>query len=74
MDKIASKLFSMSMMALGMFIFLFAIGIATLLESKYDVQTAKILVYNATWFEILLAYLCINLISNIFRYKIEFER
>ncbi|MBB78428.1 MAG: hypothetical protein CL844_05445 [Crocinitomicaceae bacterium] len=69
MDKIASKLFSMSMMALGMFIFLFAIGIATLLESKYDVQTAKILVYNATWFEILLAYLCINLISNIFRYK-----
>ena len=73
MDKIASKLFSMRMMAIGMFIFLIAIGIATLLESKYDVQTAKILVYNATWFEILLAYLCINLISNIFRYKM-FQR
>lgn len=56
-------------MALGMFIFLFAIGAATFIESAYDVQTAKLFIYNGTWFEILLVYLAINLISNIFRYN-----
>ncbi len=59
----------MRMMALAMIVFLVAIGWATILESKYDIQTAKILIYNAKWFEILLAFLTINLIANIFRYK-----
>jgi cytochrome c-type biogenesis protein CcsB len=70
MDKILGQFFSMRMMALGMFIFLFAIGAATFIESAYDVQTAKLFIYNATWFEILLVYLSINLISNIFRYNL----
>jgi len=59
----------MKMMALGMFIFLAAIGIATFVESIYDIQTAKIWIYNARWFEILLAYLGINLVANIFSYR-----
>lgn len=59
----------MRMMALAMLIFLIAIGTATFIESMYGIQAAKILVYNATWFEILLAFLCINLIANIFRYQ-----
>jgi cytochrome c-type biogenesis protein CcsB len=70
MDKLLGQFFSMRMMALGMFIFLFAIGAATFIESAYDVQTAKLFIYNATWFEILLVYLSINLISNIFRYNL----
>jgi len=69
MDKIIGHFFSMRMMALGMFVFLFAIGAATFIESAYDVQTAKLFVYNATWFEILLVYLAINLISNIYRHE-----
>ncbi len=59
----------MRMMAIAMFLFLAAIGTATFLESIYGIQTAKILIYNATWFEILLGYLCFSLIANIFRYK-----
>ena len=59
----------MRMMALGMLIFLVAIALATILESKYDIQTAKLFIYNAKWFEILLVYLLINLIVNIFRYR-----
>lgn len=70
MDKVISQFFSMRMMALGMFIFLFAIGAATFFESTYGIQTAKLLIYNSTWFEILLVYLAINLISNIFRYQL----
>ncbi|MBI1837107.1 MAG: cytochrome c biogenesis protein ResB [Flavobacteriia bacterium] len=70
MEKFAQSFFSMKMMALGMFIFLFAIGTATFLESAYDTQTAKIIIYNALWFEILLTYLGMNLISNIFKYNL----
>ena len=73
MKKILTSLFSMKLMALAMLVFLVSIGWATILESKYDIQTAKILVYNALWFEVLLVYLAINLIVNIFRYKM-FQR
>ena len=69
MEKIARIFFSMRMMAVGLTVFFLAIGWATLLESQYDIQTAKIMIYNALWFELLLAYLCINLIANIFNYR-----
>lgn len=69
MERIANALFSMRMMTVALFMFLVSIGIATFIESAYDVQAAKILVYNATWFEVLLVYLGINLLANIFRYN-----
>ena len=73
MERISQAFFSMRMMASAMIVFLVAIAAATLLESQYDIQTAKILVYNAKWFEILLVYLGLNLIANIIRYKM-FQR
>ena len=69
MEKFARSFFSMRMMALSMIVFLMAIAIATFLESAYDIDTARIIVYNALWFELLLVYLGINLIANIIRYK-----
>jgi cytochrome c-type biogenesis protein CcsB len=69
MEKLSKALFSMRMMALAMMIFFIAIGAATIIESVYDIQTAKIMIYNALWFEILLAFLAITLIANIIRYK-----
>ena len=69
MENFARAFFSMRMMALGMLLFLVAIGAATFLESAYDIQTAKIMIYNALWFELLLVYLGLNLIANIFRYN-----
>lgn len=59
----------MSLMTLGMLLFLGGIGVATFLESLHGIQAAKILVYNALWFEILLLYLCLSLIANIFKYR-----
>ena len=73
MEKFLRFLFSMKMMAVGMIIFLVAIGTATILESKFNIQAAKIIIYNAMWFEILLVYLGLNLVANIFRYKM-FQR
>ncbi len=63
----------MRMMALAMLVFLVAIGMATMIESTYDIQAAKIMIYNATWFEILLIYLVINLIFNIYTHRM-FQR
>ena len=73
MEKLSRSFFSMRMMAVAMIIFLVAIGAATLIESTHDIQTAKILIYNALWFEVLLVYLALNLIANIFRYRM-FQR
>ncbi|MDD2983776.1 MAG: cytochrome c biogenesis protein CcsA [Crocinitomicaceae bacterium] len=73
MGKIIKALFSMRMMALGMLVFLVAIGIATMIESTYDIQAAKIMIYNALWFEILLVYLVLNLIANIYTHRM-FQR
>ncbi len=73
MGKIIKALFSMRMMALGMLVFLVAIGMATMIESTYDIQAAKIMIYNATWFEILLIYLAFNLIYNIYVHRM-FQR
>jgi cytochrome c-type biogenesis protein CcsB len=69
MEKFLNALFSMRAMAMAMVVFFVAIGCATFIESYYNVQASKFWVFNAHWFEILLAYLCINLIANIVRYK-----
>ncbi|MCC6700979.1 MAG: cytochrome c biogenesis protein CcsA [Fluviicola sp.] len=69
MEKLANALFSMRAMAVGLLIFLVAIARATFIESNENVQAAKLWIYNAKWFELLLVYLCISLIANIFRYQ-----
>lgn len=69
MEKIASALLSMRAMAVGLFIFFFAIAKATFIESNETTQAAKLWIYNAKWFEILLLFLAINMIANIYRYQ-----
>jgi cytochrome c-type biogenesis protein CcsB len=69
MEKFARGFFSIRMMAVGMLVFLLSIGFATFIETKFDTQSSKLVVYNAMWFELLLVYLAMSLIANIFRYK-----
>lgn len=69
MDKFFKIFFSMRMMTVGLFLFLASIATATFLESMHDTQTARIIIYNAWWFEVLLTYLAINLIANIFEHR-----
>jgi len=69
MNWFVRKMFSMQMATLGLFAFLFAIATATFLESIYDIQTAKLMVYNALWFEFLLLYLTACLIVNTFVHR-----
>ncbi|MGC6470169.1 MAG: cytochrome c biogenesis protein CcsA [Flavobacteriales bacterium] len=69
-NKFFSALVSMRMMAFLMLLFFVAIGYATFIENDFGTITAKALVYNAKWFEILILILTINMIANINRYKL----
>ena len=55
---INSVLFSMRTMALLVLIFFVAIAYATFVENDFGTQTAKALVYNARWFEIIICLYC----------------
>ena len=69
MKTFLSYVGSMKTMAVLMAIFAFSIGYATFIENDYGTITAKAEVYNAKWFELLLLLLSINLLLNIFKYK-----
>ncbi|MFZ2891109.1 cytochrome c biogenesis protein ResB, partial [Sulfuricurvum sp.] len=69
MNKVLSLLGSMKTMAALMLVFAVAIGYATFIENDYGSMTAKADIYNARWFEILLALLAINLTLNIINFN-----
>jgi cytochrome c-type biogenesis protein CcsB len=70
MKKIASFFFSMLFTGILVVIFAISIGYATFIENDYGTVTAKILIYNSKWFEILLLIICVNLIGSIFTNKL----
>ncbi len=69
MKQLFSFMNSMKTMAVLMLIFAISIGYATIIENDFGTMTAKAEVYNARWFEVLLALLAINLTLNIFKYR-----
>ncbi|OOG65876.1 cytochrome c biogenesis protein CcsA [Flavobacterium sp. A45] len=68
--KIFSFLFSTRLMALLFLTFAIAMGTGTFIESKYNTDTARILVYNTWWFEAIMGFFMINFIGNIKRYQL----
>ena len=70
LDKIKSFLLSMKTMTLLVLIFFVAVAYATFIENDFGTQTAKALVYNAHWFEVIIVLLNINMLYNIKRYKL----
>lgn len=68
--KIFSFLFSTRLMALLFISYAVAMATGTFIESKYNTDTAKILVYNAWWFEAIHVFFLINFIGNIKRYQL----
>ncbi len=69
MKRLLSILNSMNTMIILMAILAIAVGYATFIENDYGTITAKAEIYNARWFEVLLLLLTINLILNIYKYK-----
>jgi cytochrome c-type biogenesis protein CcsB len=68
--KLFSVLFSTRLMALLFLTFAIAMGAGTFIESKYNTDTARILVYNTWWFEAIMGFFMINFIGNIKRYQL----
>ncbi|MEA3372545.1 MAG: cytochrome c biogenesis protein CcsA [Campylobacterota bacterium] len=69
MKKILSVLMSMQTMVVMLLLLGVASGYATFIENDFGTMTAKAEIYNARWFELLLAFLTANLIYNIIRFK-----
>ncbi|SMC09353.1 cytochrome c biogenesis protein [Nitratiruptor tergarcus] len=70
LKSLQKSFFSIKSAVIMMFIFAVSIGIATFIENDYGTQTAWALVYTAKWFEILLVLLSLNLLYNIFRFRL----
>jgi cytochrome c-type biogenesis protein CcsB len=70
MNKIGDFLFSTRLMSLILACFALSIATATFIENDFGSASARSLVYNARWFEILLLTGLINLVGIIIRRKL----
>lgn len=68
--KYFSFLFSTRFMAILFLGFALAMGIGTFIESYYNTDTARIWIYNAWWFELIMVFFMINFAGNIKRYQL----
>lgn len=68
--KITLPFFSMLTTGILLVIFAVSIAYATFIENDFGAATAKILIYNSWWFEVLLYVLAINLIGSILIHKL----
>ncbi len=70
MKKIQDILISTRTMAVLLLGYAFAMAYATFLENDYGTPTAKALIYEAWWFELIMLLLILNFIGNIGRYRL----
>ena len=73
LKSIKDILFSTRLTALLLFVFGIAIGTATFIENDFGTPAAKALIFNTRWLELVMLLLGVNLVGNIFKYKM-FQR
>ena len=69
-SKFLQLLFSTKFMLILLILFPIAMGVGTFLESWYSTDAARIWVYNAWWFELLMLLLILNFMGNIKKYNL----
>ena len=70
MKKILELIFSSKATLILLIVFTLVIGAATFIEEIYDTTTARLLVYNAKWFDFILLLLVLNFIGSIKKYHL----
>ncbi|WP_136465357.1 cytochrome c biogenesis protein CcsA [Flagellimonas onchidii] len=70
LDKLSKILFSTRLMAVLFLVLAIAMAFGTFIENWYSTETARIYIYNTTWFEVIMVFFMINFIGNIFRYRL----
>ena len=68
--KLFSILFSTRLMAILFITYAAAMAAGTFIESYYNTDTARIIIYNAWWFEAIHVFFLINFFGNIKRYQL----
>ncbi|MGB0828625.1 MAG: cytochrome c biogenesis protein CcsA [Flavobacteriaceae bacterium] len=69
-ERILNLLFSTRLTAVLFLAYPTAMAFGTFIESGYSTDTAKIWIYNAWWFELLMVLMAVNFIGNIFKYRL----
>ncbi len=69
-QRLINLIFSTRLMAMLFIAFAVAMGIGTFIENDHGTPAARILVYNAWWFEAIMVLFVINFIGNIKRYQL----
>lgn len=70
MKKISDLIFSMQFAGALLLIIAAAIGTATFIENDFGTIAAQVLVYSATWFELLLLLTTVSLAGSVFKYRL----
>jgi cytochrome c-type biogenesis protein CcsB len=70
MKKVIDIIISMKTMVIFSLLFAIVSAVATFIENDFGTQTAWASIYNTKWFEAIMGILALNLIGNIFRFKL----
>ena len=70
MKKIISFISSMKFMTLLILLFAIALAFGTFVENDFGRSSAKALIYNTWWFELMLALFVYNLFNNLIKYRL----
>ena len=68
--KIVSIFFSTRLMAILFLTYAAAMAAGTFIESAYNTDTARIIIYNSWWFEAIHLFFLINFLGNMKRYQL----
>lgn len=69
MKRLWNLITSLPTMAFLFLVLAVAMAIATFIETGYGTTAARVLVYNAWWFELIWLILAINLVENLIRFR-----
>ena len=68
--RLLSFLFSTRLTAILFILFSIAMAVGTFVESGHNTATARIWIYNAWWFELMMIFFVVNFMGNIKRYRL----
>jgi len=68
--KLENLLFSTRLSAFLFIVFAVAMAVGTFMEDAHGTTAARIWIYNAWWFEVIMLFFVINFSGNIFRYQL----
>ncbi len=70
MKQIFSIIFGLPAMAFLLVMYGISMALATFIENDFGTTVAKEFIYSAWWFETMMVLLIINLVINLFKYKV----